>query len=1017
MSRFLRARDEEDDDDDDEEEEEEEEEDDEEDDSEEEGEDAGPGALPDLLDVDDDMSSETLGPPGVLASFVELGKLLGRFVDLVPPSGVPEQMGPVYALLHELKDWVVRLINDRDRNVFEPATSLMFDRQGEVAEKALALLKHLLVVAKTDDEALHGLGEMCQILDSLRSEAEVIFEIEEKDLNGVPGYKEPKEVVLPQVWQTLDREADQLHRLMFDLLSVVMTAQTTSLLSVTQAFVIDRVRNVFCKLLLNWMHANLARLNTDDALYDYPYTPSGVRRLGELSPEDLRTALVFLEAFCFCLDRDVISVYNREAALNLGLRPFGHLFVPQIVALLSPSDVHDTTKLFALRMVQNCPLIMFVEQKLSLVVFGELFRHTRDPCVIAQISTAVMGILNTSYDTMSNLIQEVDMGEENFPGLVDSMFVCQTRLRIASTSMSPVDCTNALVGVGNCIDVMLGLWTDQRFSMDAFRGYCVTRGNAVMASMSALTRNKMAYVRPTLGQWCALSFSSEEVWGELNRGDLPVGGWTVATHAYYARLQRIVLLLTDIIVLNAVIDHTEADGDLASAARLFYEGCDVLADEELFRFITHTKAVLTFQRHEDCLMSHLVNGGHLDNGALSESTWVDFFVRAENLRWKLVMEHFNTYDLICDRLMSNNRKNDAETTVQWARVLDTVHAKDDPRYLEVLKAEAELPSCSPSSLTRINELLNSACLAFCGVLNFVIRVKPDPVTVVERIVKLALTIEMPPIMDADVRDGIAGLLRARNLTETDRAGVLAPLLVSRDYGLLRYIVQKDLSVVRMGQRSLSRLLQRRRAVIEAVEGLIAFHGQGIELMRSVGFHHRDLEPLLIYFVTLTGSNLEDEHYPRLFRALNGFCAGAVLAVQVAQSVMLAKGHKGPMAEFLQPLASAMMYVASCVSAIFVNEPDAFPDGSQLADLGPVMCEFVIDCFKYAPDVTEFQEPLFAISTAVQQMCYAGLQIDLFDEMMELVTRRETSWQQNLTEALSRVYRDAANLVGTRENQE
>jgi hypothetical protein len=92
-----------------------------------------------------------------------------------------------------MREWSERSSNDRERNVFDTG-GLQFARGTEVAKKGLALFKELACREDilADNDTLHSLGEVLQVLDGLRSKAEVLFESFENE-----GARENKESNYP----------------------------------------------------------------------------------------------------------------------------------------------------------------------------------------------------------------------------------------------------------------------------------------------------------------------------------------------------------------------------------------------------------------------------------------------------------------------------------------------------------------------------------------------------------------------------------------------------------------------------------------------------------------------------------------------------------------------------------------------------------------------------------------------------------------------------------------------------
>jgi hypothetical protein len=131
-----------------------------------------------------------------------------------------------------------------------------------------------------------------------------------------------------------------------------------------------------------------------------------------------------------------------------------------------------------------------------------------------------------------------------------------------------------------------------------------------------------------------------QLFGAEERALMPVGGTTiVATHAIYARLQRLFFILNDAVMLNAALEHLQPDRsfhhDVAGRVlETLFQACEVITDKEFFSVLNHSKALAQFEQHENCLMQHIVNGGHLDSGAFVNLKSVDYFARMRQLKSK-----------------------------------------------------------------------------------------------------------------------------------------------------------------------------------------------------------------------------------------------------------------------------------------------------------------------------------------------------------------------------------------------
>ena len=761
-----------DDDDDDDNEEEEEEEEEEEDEHGHHHHHAGHNHGGDDFDDDeddDDVSSELMGPPQVMAPYSELAVLLDKFL-----SRRADGWQWSFEVMHELKDWVLRATNDRERNAFEQPTALVFNRNQELADAAAELLKELLRKCEKDEAALHLMGEFVHVLDCLRSEAEVTFEIEEKLLGGMRDYNEPKVPILPEIWHTLDAQAAEIHTLIYDLLQKLMVPRLTSHFSVTQVYVIDGLRNLMTKFIINWTCRAArapAEIDFKLPLQGFPFAPPNVTDLLSLAPDAQRVAIVFLESFAFCVERDMASVFNKNFDFNSGLEAFGRCFRPAVVALLDNKETDDSTKLFVLRLVDVYPPFMLVDDDLCLPTFSRLFRDSTDPCIVYQASSAIQGLVNFAFDTLQEMEAEVDLGEDNFPEFVDSMFASIAQMRLLSSSASPVDCTNAIVGVTGAVDIFLGLWvTSDRFDLQKASRYFFSRFESLVEDMHQLSKpHAVSFINPSLAQRTALSMTSEELFGPQKRAELPVGGsFTVGTYAFYERVQRLCILVLDAVVINSMVDQMGQVGEVhLRAVQVFSEVCNLLVDEDLFRILTHPKALVLFERHENCLMDRLVNGGHLDNGSLQNLKTIDFFARINQLRWRLCLEHFGTFDLLVNRFPTLSIEHTCDPR-KWLQVLHTMQLRDDPTYWQVFLDETKSPTCSPGSLVRMNDLLATSCHTFCGVINFVIRVNSTDETrpvITKAIMEVAKLVQPPEITDPAVRKEVVALMSYTSLEQ------------------------------------------------------------------------------------------------------------------------------------------------------------------------------------------------------------------------------------------------------------
>jgi hypothetical protein len=443
----------------------------------------------------------------VTAPLSELAVLLDRFLD---PSS------DVFKVLSQLRDWAERSTNDRERNAFDP-NGLKFDRTVAVAEGGLELLKRLVTDPNIveDTAKLHSLGELVQVLDGLRSEAEVVFEAVEREIDGVRDYQEPKyPLYLREVWALLDSNAVELVSMLMALLEKLMVPRTNQLFSVTHVFVIDGIRNMLTKFVINWMMQARKTVNFDDPLMGFPFMgKTFVERLPMLDSEALRAAFVFLESFGFCLDREVVTVFDKDAPANAGFKAFGDLVLPLLQKVCGPGAASDeSTKLFALRMVEVCPMSMFSEEELPVSLFTSVFKESRDPIVLCQAATGLQAVLGFCEDT-SQIPQEIIISEAALDALLESMLAAMAFLSGSSPVLSPVECTNTIVCITSTIDSLLGLWGhDERFNHDAFHSTLMRKVPSMTESLALQSKKNMCYSGfSTLGQRCAMSLSSEQV--------------------------------------------------------------------------------------------------------------------------------------------------------------------------------------------------------------------------------------------------------------------------------------------------------------------------------------------------------------------------------------------------------------------------------------------------------------------------------------------------------------------------
>jgi hypothetical protein len=111
-----------------------------------------------------------MGSVAVTAPFAELASLLDEF-----QAAPLEDLDRIANVVHLMKLWCGRMINDRERNAFEQPAVLDESFKGDpdaIADKVLVIFHVLL----KDDSQLGLLGEFIFVLDTLRSTAESSLE-------------------------------------------------------------------------------------------------------------------------------------------------------------------------------------------------------------------------------------------------------------------------------------------------------------------------------------------------------------------------------------------------------------------------------------------------------------------------------------------------------------------------------------------------------------------------------------------------------------------------------------------------------------------------------------------------------------------------------------------------------------------------------------------------------------------------------------------------------------------------
>jgi hypothetical protein len=549
------------------------------------------------------------------------------------------------------KDWSWRLVNDRNRNVFQKNDIFFqsFHAGTEVANKILELLLHYCNEEQEGNVDL--LSEIFFVLDKIRSRAEAKFEIIAKK-EEIRNYKEEEEPVLFEVWDLLDLHSQKVHDAIF---KAVYRVFKQASLSTADVKMFDGARNLLSKFVMNWMFMTDFTAPGSDAVHpflSYPivfgYKFEGDAFVSNL-PDDAAqcTVLLFVEAFLFCIEQDVISEYHEHVQLD-ELEVISELHRKEFKRLAQEPQRNEVRLILMLRALDACTFVLLQKESFNTRFFSNLLKNADSSLSIYQISAVISSLIFCKDE-------EDECRLTNLAELCLELGECIPRLLANKSSDHPYDIFHALTCVCATLDALFGHLGDM--DREKFQTFLLE----YLPSMDFdLAKNKIPRSDPSLGELCAFSFSFEQLFA----GDAPMADYYVkgsvkaADYAIYLRMMAVVILTHYCVTLNyflsavndvnngqeMVLDFREK---LVSQRNEFMLIEDVLCREDCFSFITSEWAVSSMMKNEFSFMSSIVNGGHLDMGNTHQSKPAEHFCAVHLLRWRLMEEFYQTVDLFC----------------------------------------------------------------------------------------------------------------------------------------------------------------------------------------------------------------------------------------------------------------------------------------------------------------------------------------------------------------------------------
>ena len=583
------------------------------------------------------------------------------------------------------------------------------------------------------------------LLDSVFSLEEFELEKHEALFDGfnLPEMGDP---ILFEVWQELEKESEMFHKKIYDVL-LKLLAGHLRVYSASHALCFDGLRDLWGKLMLNFFVRG--RFETSELFLGFPLkfpgfptSPKDCENEEDLflslkTPEEQRCALLFLESFLYLIDRDVSDILFPERDMDIDIRVCRKQFRSSLIKLLDSDEVDETTKFFALRTIDACPMLVTGGCKPPVPMLAKVMHASQEPIVLYQVCSVLVAVTGVMIDD-GGVEDWLRISDEEYNAMLEALFQAMLKLRrmASSPDASIGECANAAFAVESAVDALVSLWLQIAasdvimpfiimvlYTLISFsflqaerRGkvlqYLMPRTVFVVQDLLHLSqKNSSIYTVPTLFVDCARSLTPSQVYGDSGVQSMGMTGTQAAQHAFYSRLFKGAVLLQHYTFLSVLItsEYPAIDSRLL-LEKAFLPVLGSLVDTDIYEHIENPEAFPLFQEHT--MMEQIVNGGHLDPGVVPFDD-NELFLKLNSLKWKIFTDFFISFDNLLDKVraaeLSIESASKEDLKQKWSKILQSLPYTDDPKLIQRLYDELRSESCSPRTCNSIRELMKNTC--------------------------------------------------------------------------------------------------------------------------------------------------------------------------------------------------------------------------------------------------------------------------------------------------------------------